>query len=804
MPAISVNKPTVGVDVDAWGGELNAALDTIVDGANATDVLLTAAVDETGIVRIGALPDLSGTYASAGQVTTNTSAIATILPRSPSSRAVAQGELNINVLDYGAKGDMTSKTHLNGTDDTVAINNAFNAAAAAVAAGKSPVVFFPQVAIGYRITSGVVCPDNVNLSMWSPIQYDGAGGETALTVGSGAVQNRRTHRIEVRRTVTSLWASELDVGVVIKTHFHSDISIIQATAFTIGARLIGTLAGAGFTYNRVTLGWLAENKVQLDLVSQSTGYCNQNKFFGGEFSVGSTTNLTLNAYGIRIISDDGVYPTNNANTFYGPSFEMQAPYASGERIPILANHGQRNTFLNVRNEQSSPITIRTTGTSSNNLVELEYTDASNIDAFMGIEDQGTFPSSVVRFGDNPVTVRSTRLVAQWSNLQRKACYYDGATKTHVPGLDLSTNAATPDDAISQAIAVAANYIELSGSRDVGFFLDTSIIKRFTLFTDHDSGYSGRLHIRAYDNTGTVLTSAGAGAPYVQTSTGSNPIYGTAWGGSYVPGADATNYPSRGQYFAVGATVDHVRVAIGGGTAVARLRGMSLYTPDVGQVSTWLASGRLVDDVRNYGTQAPTVGTWAVGRIVWNDAPTAGGTLGWQCVTAGTPGTWSAIATAGGGGGGIAPVYVEKASNEVRNNTATVTDDAELFAPLVVSKTHVVEVALEYDSTTATPDIKVGITVPTGASAKVFPIALVSSATSIAGSISVGTAVNGTGAGSNVVGGTVAATKVWMYLKVRVVMGATAGNMSVHWSQNTATVENTTIYAGSFIKAQQVN
>lgn len=36
---------------------------------------------------------------------------------------------------------------------------------------------------------------------------------------------------------------------------------------------------------------------------------------------------------------------------------------------------------------------------------------------------------------------------------------------------------------------------------------------------------------------------------------------------------------------------------------------------------------------------PAQGTWAVGDIAYNDAPSAGGTVGWVCTTAGTPGTW---------------------------------------------------------------------------------------------------------------------------------------------------------------------
>lgn len=44
-------------------------------------------------------------------------------------------------------------------------------------------------------------------------------------------------------------------------------------------------------------------------------------------------------------------------------------------------------------------------------------------------------------------------------------------------------------------------------------------------------------------------------------------------------------------------------------------------------------------VQRYGSAAPSVGTWAVGDIIWDTAPTAGGTIGWVCTTAGTPGTW---------------------------------------------------------------------------------------------------------------------------------------------------------------------
>lgn len=46
----------------------------------------------------------------------------------------------------------------------------------------------------------------------------------------------------------------------------------------------------------------------------------------------------------------------------------------------------------------------------------------------------------------------------------------------------------------------------------------------------------------------------------------------------------------------------------------------------------------------WGSAAPTSGPFLVGDIVYNTAPTAGGTIGWVCTTAGSPGTWKTFGT----------------------------------------------------------------------------------------------------------------------------------------------------------------
>ena len=48
---------------------------------------------------------------------------------------------------------------------------------------------------------------------------------------------------------------------------------------------------------------------------------------------------------------------------------------------------------------------------------------------------------------------------------------------------------------------------------------------------------------------------------------------------------------------------------------------------------------LQNKVSLISTSAPSVGAYSTGDLVYNSAPSAGGTLGYVCVTAGTPGTW---------------------------------------------------------------------------------------------------------------------------------------------------------------------
>lgn len=62
-------------------------------------------------------------------------------------------------------------------------------------------------------------------------------------------------------------------------------------------------------------------------------------------------------------------------------------------------------------------------------------------------------------------------------------------------------------------------------------------------------------------------------------------------------------------------------------------------PNISQGSNTIALNRGLNATQRYGVAIPAFGQWKVGDIVWNSSPVSGGTIGWVCTVAGSPGTW---------------------------------------------------------------------------------------------------------------------------------------------------------------------
>jgi nitrous oxidase accessory protein NosD len=63
---------------------------------------------------------------------------------------------------------------------------------------------------------------------------------------------------------------------------------------------------------------------------------------------------------------------------------------------------------------------------------------------------------------------------------------------------------------------------------------------------------------------------------------------------------------------------------------------------LGEVLNLPTSGGGMRGSDTFAAAAPTTGTWLVGDRVWHITPVAGGTMGWVCTTAGSPGTWKSF------------------------------------------------------------------------------------------------------------------------------------------------------------------
>lgn len=520
-------------------------------------------------------------------------------------------------------------------DDTTAIQNTINAAAAAIPStavlGSAPTVYFPA-AIGYRVTSPITVPDCIDVQMQGPLIYDGASGQTALTIGTGARNMRRKHTLWVRRATLASWTVTGDVGIKLQTHYYPEVRIQEVRNFDTGLYLVG--AGAGCVYGTYHLGDIADNRIGVRLTNNTNGWCNENVFIGGSFLNSSGTHTTIDRFGIYITSEDGLYTNNNANLFIKPSFEIGGDATiPAEGTCVYVDHGAMNSFIDCRVENPSATVMKTFNASSLNKFTTQYNSAG-VDTPV-ILDSGTYAGSMLsNRNSSQIIEQCSKLVYRVDNIHKRACYYDGGTALNMPGLTTGTSSTSNTDArATTSYTLNADSVEFASSRLLGFYVSTKNAKRFALVSDVDAGFGGRVKVRCYDNAGAIIST---GTP-IRRSNSSTFTYATSHGGAWTTGVDS-DLPT---FFEVSSAVETIFVMVTGGTAVIKVRSVALYTMgDSIGASAWTAQ---VDTGENWATTPPTAGTWEDGRRVWNDAPASGGAPGWVCTTAGTPGTWSAMA-----------------------------------------------------------------------------------------------------------------------------------------------------------------
>lgn len=240
----------------------------------------------------------------------------------------------------------------------------FNKAVDAMVAG-STLVIGPGT---YAIDDSTVFdpPDDCYFKCFGILNHDGTG--TGFTIGdaSGTTPSLRYSVQGLRVTSTSKDHTSGRMGILIRNVYESDIDIKECLNHETGIKMLGS--GTGCVYNRIYLGKVENNKYSLYLTAASSGWCNENNFYGGKLNWTSAQDTG----GFRHIWID-YYSTHelNSNRFWGCSLE--ASTTTGTPATGVYCEGVYNAFYSLRYELGTGDTlINLTSNSDSNQVLFGY------------------------------------------------------------------------------------------------------------------------------------------------------------------------------------------------------------------------------------------------------------------------------------------------------------------------------------------------------------------------------------------------------------------------------------------------
>jgi hypothetical protein len=374
------------------------------------------------------------------------------------------------------------------------------------------------------------------------------------------------------------------------------------------------------------------NNNQTNMILQpngTKGYVNENMFIGTQNS-GATT-------GVQIGTSLNTNPDAcNHNMFLRGSME-----GCSTAIHVIA--GDYNYFLDQRFEGTTTQAVFETN-SNYNFVEVGYKEA------IVFTDNSPSQSNFVYKPNDKITRLPIQPMVDFQN----ATLIN--TNLIVPGCSMrSFSDSNIYSMVSNATGQGVTFdnvkktLTLPHYTAVGVEIDTSTIKRMQLsfnadgnavfvFIPFDANGNRLLNDKNYVNV----------SNYVGTDLIS--YRSTDYGGCY-KNTLGSQSPSDIMELFVTSEVQKLWVGVAGHDSVTKtvVSGFSIFTKNASRVSSVLPttqSGVALYKSKKYASSIPTTGTWNVGDIVYNYTPTAGGNIGWVCVTAGTPGTWKTFGTIG--------------------------------------------------------------------------------------------------------------------------------------------------------------
>lgn len=187
---------------------------------------------------------------------------------------------------------------------------------------------------------------------WSDVTILYAGRGIAVQVGDGTtILNHATVRLPhviCASKPNRGWAPGTEGVRVVNTQ-SCTISVPHVQGFTTGLSIYGQ--GQGSVHDTYLLGHLDNNKRNLVLDADETGWSNSNLFLGGRYSHNSEEGVGIS--GARHILLSSATNVPNGNTWVGPSVEgAQAEFM------IDVDAGAYNTILNPRLESAGAGRVR--------------------------------------------------------------------------------------------------------------------------------------------------------------------------------------------------------------------------------------------------------------------------------------------------------------------------------------------------------------------------------------------------------------------------------------------------------------
>jgi hypothetical protein len=517
----------------------------------------------------------------------------------------------VNAKQFGAVGDGV-------TDDTVAIQAAFNSGATTIVLG----------AYTYLITNTVTLPNNVNIDFGGgELLYAGPRDRVAFQVGTttGNAGSVFVQNVKVRSSTTD-WTNTAYIGIRVCSARRANINVVLSSGFTIGFEAYSN--GGGYAYNYHLIQHIVDNKYAMVLTNDgAASYINENIFMGGRYGNTSSTNSLGSSYGVWVRVLNSGYQASNMNRWIAPCFEMQDGAVGDTRVPIwFDNCGQDNTVINARYETGRGTFALMTGTTYSYVVNNRFeARVFGTNSLPGVMQTGNARQNLfVSIGDPEIQYPGSTV----SYDVFKAVKAFNATNASISnGLHFGGPGNATPLLNATSITQRRNSVSFPISRNIGFFAKVTPGGSYVVSTETDpNGGKGRIYVNCYDANFTLLT--GGSDLYRNIAGDPNAYNGAAFGGAYEDNADGNDF-----LFQLSSNVHFIRVCV----ANSWLQSIRLQQLSKSAAPIRCFSGLETNDGTLFSGISPATGingSYARGEIINNAVAASGQPSYWQCVTTG--------------------------------------------------------------------------------------------------------------------------------------------------------------------------